>query len=54
MIGVHVRFAPTELDKFLQMYAVEVTKLEARKRGHAVGEQLLQDGSIKLEITERT
>jgi hypothetical protein len=42
------------LDKFLQLYAVERAKLEARKKGCSVNEQLLQDGSIKLQITERT
>lgn len=40
------------LDKFLQMYAVEKAKMEARRRGHSVSEQVLQDGSIKLQITE--
>jgi hypothetical protein len=39
-----------ELDRFLQSYAAEKTKLEARKRGHTVRELLLQDGSIKLTI----
>ena len=39
------------LDRFLQMYAVERTKIEARKRGYPVNEQQLQDGSIKLQIT---
>jgi hypothetical protein len=38
------------LDKFLQMYAVERAKLEARKKGYSVTEQALQDGSIKLQI----
>ena len=42
------------LDRFLQMYAVERTKLEARKKGHAVSEQMLNDGSIKLQIIEGT
>lgn len=37
-----------ELDRFLQAYAVEKTKLEARRRGHTVTEQPLADGSIKL------
>ena len=41
---------PKELDRFLQAYAVEKTKLEARKKGHAVSEQLLQDGSIRVQI----
>ncbi|MCC9607701.1 DUF1257 domain-containing protein [Blastopirellula sp. JC732] len=39
-----------ELDRFLQGYAVEKAKLEARKAGHAVHEQLLADGGIKLTI----
>lgn len=38
------------LDAFLQMYAVEKTKLEARRQGHTVLEQPLQDGSIKLTL----
>ncbi len=39
-----------ELDRFLQVYTVEKTKLEARRKGHSVTEQPLQDGSIKLTI----
>jgi hypothetical protein len=39
-----------ELDRFLQAYAVERTKIEARKTGHSVHEQELTDGSIKLTI----
>jgi hypothetical protein len=39
-----------ELDKFLQSYAVEKTKIEARKKGMAVAEQQFADGSIKLTI----
>jgi hypothetical protein len=38
------------LDRFLQAYAVEVAKLEARKNGHLVAEQRISDGSIKLTI----
>ena len=41
-----------QLNKFLQMYAVEKAKLEARKKGYQVSEQTLQDGSIKLQIIE--
>jgi len=41
-----------ELDRFLQSYAVEKCRLEARKQGHAVSEQQLQDGSIRLQIQE--
>ncbi len=40
------------LDHFLQMYAVEKAKLEARKKGYAVSEQALQDGSIRVSISE--
>jgi hypothetical protein len=42
-----------QLDRFLQLYAVEKAKSEARKRGFAVNEQALQDGSIKVQISER-
>jgi hypothetical protein len=38
------------LDAFLQMYAVEMAKIEARRKGHTVTEQPLSDGSIKLTI----
>ncbi len=40
-----------QLDRFLQMYAVERAKLEARRHGHTVAEQALADGSIKLTVT---
>lgn len=39
-----------ELDRFLQAYAVEKTKIEARKKGLSVMEQPLADGSIKLTV----
>ncbi len=39
-----------QLDRLLQMYAVEKAKLEANRRGHTVTEQALADGSIKLTI----
>ena len=42
--------SPAELDKLLQAYACEKAKLEARRVGHAVTEQPLPDGSIKLTI----
>lgn len=42
--------AQQQLDAFLQSYAVEKAKREARLRGHAVTEQTLADGSIKLSI----
>ena len=38
------------LDKFLQSYAVEKTRLVARQKGHSVLEQPQRDGSIKLLI----
>jgi hypothetical protein len=38
------------LDRFLQRYAVEKTRLEASKLGHRITEELLQDGSIKLQV----
>ena len=40
------------LDHFLQMYAVERAKLEARRKGYAVSEQSLADGSIRLQIID--
>jgi hypothetical protein len=43
-----------QLDSFLQIYAVEKAKIEARKAGHVVTETHLQDGSIKLQISEGT
>lgn len=43
-----------QLNKFLQFYAVEKTRLEARKKNLLVTEQTLQDGSIRLQITEGT
>ena len=35
---------------FMQSYAVEKAKQEARRRGHSTTEQTLSDGSIKLTI----
>lgn len=40
-----------ELDKFLQAYACEKTKIEVRRQGHSVKEQTLGDGSVKLVVT---
>ena len=39
-----------QMDRFLQAYAVEKAKIEARKKGHQATEQLLADGSVKLTI----
>ncbi len=38
------------LDRFLQAYAVEKCRIEARKKGHVVTETALADGSVKLVI----
>ena len=38
------------LDQFLQLYAVEKAKIEARKKEHSVVEQRLDNGSIKLTV----
>ena len=40
----------SHLDKLLQSYATEKCKLEARRQGHTVTEQTLDDGSIKLTV----
>ena len=40
------------LDGFLQAYAVEMAKIEARKKGHTVAEQTPANGSSKLTIQE--
>ena len=41
-----------QLDRFLQAYAVEVAKLQARRKGYAVSEQQLADGSVRVTIVE--
>ena len=41
-----------QLNRLLQSYAVEKAKLEARARGHTVNEQVLSDGSIRVQIIE--
>lgn len=38
------------LDQFLQAYAVEKAKLEARKQGYSAMEQQLANGAIKVTI----
>ena len=40
------------LDRFVQAYAVARATQEARRKGLAVNEQVLADGSIKLQIHE--
>ena len=39
------------LDELIQRYAVEKTKIEARRKGHSVTEQKLEDGSVKLTVS---
>jgi len=39
-----------QLDKFLQRYCVEAATIAARKQGHSVHEQRLDDGSVKLTV----
>jgi len=41
---------PAALDKLFQTYAIEKTKIEARRAGHSVTEQPLSDGSVKLIV----
>jgi len=41
-----------QFDRFLQRYAVEVARLEARKNGHTFTEQPIQGGNIKVQIIE--
>jgi len=38
------------LKSFLQAYAVEKAKVEARKKGHSVSETKLGDGSIRATV----
>ena len=42
--------AQQELDRFLQAYAVEKARLEARRQGHTASEQTLADGSIQVTV----
>ena len=39
-----------ELGQFLQAYAVEATKIEARRKGHTVTEQKIDGGAIRLVV----
>ena len=39
-----------ELNRFLQGYAVEKAKIEARKKGHTCSESHLDDGSIRVTV----
>jgi hypothetical protein len=41
---------PVELDRFKQSYAVEKTKIEARKQGRYVSELTLADGTVQLTV----
>jgi hypothetical protein len=37
-------------NRFLQIYAVEKARVEARRKGHSVVERQFADGSIKLTV----
>ena len=41
---------PAQLNRFMQAYAAEMVRIEARKQGHTVTEQPLADGSIKMTV----
>lgn len=41
---------PQHLDRFLQAYAVETARMEARRQGYSVSELSLPDGSVKMII----
>ncbi len=43
---------PQHLDRLVQMYSVEKTKIEAKRRGYSVSEQALPDGSILVQVRE--
>jgi hypothetical protein len=43
--------APEHLGRFLQAYAVEKARIEARRKGYAATEQVLADGSIKVTLS---
>jgi hypothetical protein len=38
------------LDRLAQYYAVEKTRIEARRQGYSVTERQLDDGSIRLQV----
>jgi hypothetical protein len=38
------------LNSFLQAYAVEKAKIEARRKGHTCSENRLEDGSIRVTV----
>jgi len=38
------------LNSFLQAYAVEKARIEARRKGHRVSEAKLEDGSIRVTV----
>jgi hypothetical protein len=40
-----------ELGRFLQGYAVEKARIEAHRKGYAISERALADGSVRLTVT---
>jgi hypothetical protein len=43
--------AAEHLGRFLQAYAIEKARIEAHRKGYAVTERALADGSVKLTVT---
>jgi hypothetical protein len=41
-----------ELHKLLQAYAIEATRIQARRSGRTITETPLPDGSVRLTVTE--
>jgi hypothetical protein len=50
--GLTEQMGGKDCGKFLQAYAVEKTKLEARRQGMTFSETALADGSVELTLTE--
>ncbi len=44
----------THLDAFVQRYAIEKARIEARKKNHSFREETLSNGSVKVTITPRS
>jgi hypothetical protein len=51
-IGINKVRVDNGMAGFVQAYAVEAAKLQAQRQGHTCQEHVLQDGTIKLVVTE--
>jgi hypothetical protein len=40
----------SRLHRFLQIYTVEKTRIESRRQGYSMTEQMLADGSVRLTV----